>query len=75
MTFTIARIERDSEAAAGRFLRDRNVLALEEAMERLEAEEANARTGLSASWRAKPSPGSTISPPSGHLRTTRVGVS
>jgi len=42
-TFTIARIERDREAAAGRFLRDRDTRALELAMSRLDAEEASAR--------------------------------
>jgi len=42
-TFTIARIERDHEAAAGRFLRDRDTHALEQAMSRLDAEEASAK--------------------------------
>ena len=42
-TFTVARIERDRETAAGRFLRDRDTHALEQAMSRLDAEEANTR--------------------------------
>jgi hypothetical protein len=45
-TFTIARIERDRETAAGRFLRDRDTHALEQAMSRLDAEEAAARATL-----------------------------
>jgi len=50
-TFTIARIERDREAAANRFLRDRDTHALEQAMSRLDAEEASVRAstkGVSA---------------------------
>ena len=50
-TFAIARIERDREAAATRFLRHRDTDALEQAMSRLDAEEASARAstqGVSA---------------------------
>ena len=42
-TFTIARIERDRTAAADRFVRDRDTTALEQAMSRLDAEEASAK--------------------------------
>jgi hypothetical protein len=42
-TFTIARIERDREGALAAYRRDRNIHALQQAMDRLDAEEAGAR--------------------------------
>ena len=43
MTFTIARIERDREAALTAYRRDRQIHVLEQAMAHLDAEEASAR--------------------------------
>jgi hypothetical protein len=42
-TFTIARIERDRDAALARYRRDRDSAALDKMMARLDAEEADAR--------------------------------
>ncbi len=42
-TFTIARIERDREAALAAYRRDRDIYALEQAMADLDAEEASAK--------------------------------
>jgi DNA invertase Pin-like site-specific DNA recombinase len=42
-TFTVARIRREREIAAARYVRDRDLAALEQAMARLDAEESEAK--------------------------------
>jgi hypothetical protein len=42
-TFAVARVQRERELAAARYVRDRDLAALEQAMARLDAEEAEAK--------------------------------
>ena len=74
-TFTIARIERDREAALAAYRRDRDIHALGQTMEHLDAEEASARASTQVVSPAEAIAWLQISLPCGSVRTTRGVVS
>jgi hypothetical protein len=71
-TFTIARIHRDREMAASRYLRDRDVATLEQMMARLDADEAQAIASTRPSSRPRRWSGSVTFLLCGRLLTIRA---